>query len=225
MIRYVLAAAAVLFSVSANAATFEVKTYESGDTYIKMEGNTTAGDVYRLNAALDKALALEEEDFICESTEDGGQKCGWQYFNTFSWELQLDGPGGSAAVGAKVAEIVNEQELYTVVSSENVCVSACALIWMAAGEDRRWIQEDSYVGFHFAYTDSVEYLEKQKDLYGWIGIQDQIAQSSHYFTGLLFKYGVADPYQFMMYLSHYGEAEGAWWVSTHNIDIVGGKAF
>lgn len=197
MIKYVLAAAAVLFNVSANAATFIIQSYNnSDDTYIEMRGATEEGDYDKFMSTLTRALDSHHFD------------------GSISFK---EAPGGSAYEGARIAEVIADRNLNTRVY-DSYCISACSLMWMAG--NYRNVFEDGWVGFHFAYTQDTAYLEKQKNLYGWIGIQDEVAQSSHYYTAQLFKYDVAQPFEFLMFLSNSG-ANDIVWIGEENIDMVG----
>ena len=199
MIKYVLAATAVLFSVSANAATFTVKSYSNhDDVYIHMNGATEKGDYDRYITAYNRAKADHRWD-------------GAIYF--------FKAPGGLAHEGEKIANHIRKNKLNTFVN-DSYCISACSLMWMA-GNYRNIRGEDGYVGFHFAYTDNLKYLEEQKDLRGWFGVQDMIAQSSHYYTAQLLKFDVAKPYEFVIGLAKDGGIDSAFWLHSDNIDIVG----
>lgn len=192
---------------AANAMAADVHVYEytnNGKSYIVYDGETTEGDLDKLTDAFYKALGDTEG---------------------FSGDVWLRGPGGLANEGKALAEFISEKRLRTVVGSDAMCVSACSLMWMAGGVDGRYITGDGQVGFHFAYTSDVDFLENQLDLNGWHGIQDGIAQSTHSFTAELFKYGVADAYEFLTQLSQYGSIKGAFWIYDGNINIVGGETF
>ena len=202
MIRYALAALAAIFLTNAaSAADVSVYTYpDTNETYIVYSGVTEEGDVERLNSALWTARA------------NG---------NVFSGDIYLEGPGGDAWVGADLAEIISNQGLNTVV--DTYCVSACSLMWLAGGFDR-YIVGDGAVYFHFAYTDDLGYLNNLKETKGWFGIQDDISQSSHYFTSLLLKYGVKDPAEFVLQLAYNAGTDSFYVVYADNAnEAVGAK--
>ena len=61
----------------------------------------------------------------------------------------LNSPGGSVLGGLEIGRIIRENKFYTAVPNKTVCVSSCALIWLAG--EKRFAETDSFVGFHAAY--------------------------------------------------------------------------
>lgn len=220
MVKGIVAALAVLFvSVSANAATFVVKTYEDGRTYIQMDGQTRAGDDRRLNSAIERA---QEQTYEDEITTGFGETRTVTKTRTFSKDLYLTGPGGNAEAGVDVSKIVYQGGYNTFVEEE--CLSACSIIWMAAGEDNRTIVGDGMVGFHFAFITNPSVLNEIKDTSGWMGIQDFHAASTHYYTSILLFFGVKDPAWFVWKMASEATSTTFYEVTVDNIDeTVGGN--
>lgn len=189
----------IAFATHAMAATVDIHTYENGRVFIGYDGETEDGDLERVKEAFAKAMQTGK----------------------FSGDIHMRGPGGLAKEGEMIAEYIRDMGFTTV--ARDYCVSACSLMWLSG--TKRFIEGDSRVGFHFAYTDDVDFLENELKLSGWKGIQDGISKHTHYFTGLLFKYGIAQPYEFLMGLSRDGKIDGAFWITKDNINIVGGETY
>ena len=62
----------------------------------------------------------------------------------------LGSPGGAVVPALEIGRSIREENLATAVPEETLCVSACGLIWLAGAE--RYAEDNSYVGFHAAYT-------------------------------------------------------------------------
>lgn len=180
--------------------TLEVTTDDSA-TYIVYNGQTEVGDLKKLTEIYE----------IAKHGDPDGRE-----FTNF---IIVNGPGGNAAEGADLAEFINENELETLVVRD--CMSACSLMWMAGKE--RWITEEGTVGFHFAYSSDSRFFTNLKETNGWVGIQDHVAKSSHYYTSQIFKYGVEQPYEFLLRLSYYGSAGTFFEITQDNLEYVGGR--
>ena len=194
----------VLASTS-QAAKITVETTKDGmSTYILYVGKTEVYDLRNLRAKIEEA----NKQSLTSEIE-------------FTGAIALAGPGGDANSAAKLADYIKEEDLRTV--AVGPCHSACSLMWLA-GRDRT-ILEDAVVGFHYAYTQDSRGLERQKDLFGWVGVQDYVSASSHYFTMMLFKFGIDKPYEFLEGLVRYGSAATFFEITKDNIDIVGGEVW
>lgn len=133
---------------TAHGAEFTVNTYYDNTTYIYMNGKTEDGDLDRFIEAYYEALGDPRE---------------------FSWEVQLNGPGGLQFAALELIEYMKERNFITVVSANSECYSACAAIW--ASGNKRYMQEGATIGFHWAYTET-DLLAHIKDDYGWQGLRD-----------------------------------------------------
>ena len=197
--------AGILATGYALAAEITIEKRKTVDEhYILYYGQTEEGDADKLSTVLAEA----------------------QLMPTFNGMVALAGPGGSAQEAVKLAETISENSLGTVAVGE--CYSACSLAWMAGGMDNRFIFEEGVVGFHFAYSSDPEWFSNYKDLHGWIGIQDHIAQSSHFYTAQLLHWGVVDPAQFVYNLSIEGSAGSFFSVTKEDnrlTEVVGGKVW
>ena len=190
---------------TAQAANIEILTRSDGSsTYILYNGKTVQSDVAELKAAIQKAKNVSD-------TSPNSIPFGNIIF--------LNGPGGEAPAAAQLAEVIKEAGVDTIVGYG--CYSACSLMWLAG--DTRYIYEDGIVGFHFAYTSNSRAMQMAKELNGWLGIQDQVAKSTHYYTAMMFKYGIAKPYEFLEGLAIYGSTSTFFEITLENIDIVGGE--
>ena len=196
MIKYVMALAASLMTVSAHAATFTVEYYESaGGTQkaeIVMVGETIEGDYERFIRAIDKA---------------GNQWNNW---------IKLEGPGGLRNEGAKIADYVLENKVSTYVQDAE-CASACAMIWISGKE--RGVYGDAYVGFHFSYVD-VEVLEETKNEWGWYGINHNVKYGAMRDTMFYLKRYISDPEEFFENMSYYTHL---WWPTKDELKNIIGK--
>ena len=200
MIKYVLTAiAAMMMTTVANAADVTVKTYTDGKTYISYEGVTEEGDATKL------------ENAIWQANRNGN----------FTGDLWLNGPGGMAWEGVLLSEVIVKNGLKTIVNG--YCVSACSLMWMAGGIDGRYIIGDGAVYFHFAYHDDVAAWNDLKEKNGWIGVQDEISRSTHFYTAHLLRWGVLDAARFVMALAENAGANDFYVIWSDNInETVGG---
>ena len=63
--------------------------------------------------------------------------------------------GGSLVAGICIGTLIREKKFTTVVPDGASCASACALAWL--GGAKRFIGQDSNVGFHAAYIRSWAY--------------------------------------------------------------------
>ena len=207
--RLIVAALVVVVGIFATGyalgAEIEVKKRMTVDEhYILYYGQTKEGDADKLSAVLAEA----------------------QLMPTFNGMVALAGPGGSAQEAVLLAEVISENSLGTVAVGE--CYSACSLAWMAGGMDNRFIFEEGVVGFHFAYSQDAEWFNNHKELSGWIGIQDHIAQSSHFYTAQLLRWDVVDPAQFVYNLSIEGSAGSFFAITKDDArlqEVVGGKVW
>lgn len=203
MFKYVLAAVAVIFSVSANAADISLEVRKNGEaTYIYYSGKTTASDKYKIQRILEEA----EEHVL-----------------PFGNAIVMNGPGGDAEAALELAHLIEENEWSTLANGP--CASACSLMWMAGGIDNRYLLgPEANVQFHFAYTRDASALDRMKELTGWLGVQDYVASTSHYYTANLLRYEVVDPARFVWAISYYGSTETFYEVTEENLnEYTGGK--
>ena len=61
----------------------------------------------------------------------------------------LSGPGGSVKEALEIGSEIRYRGFATSVLPDEVCVSACGLIWLSG--DRRYMSQQSVIGFHAAY--------------------------------------------------------------------------
>lgn len=66
--------------------------------------------------------------------------------------VSLNSPGGLVDEGLLIAEQIYSSRFHTYVADTSDCFSMCGIIWLAG--ERRYFDEDSFVGFHGAYTES-----------------------------------------------------------------------
>ena len=64
----------------------------------------------------------------------------------------LASPGGKVVEAMAIGERIHANGYGTAVGDDNICASACALIWVAGS--KRFVSETARVGFHAAYTGS-----------------------------------------------------------------------
>jgi hypothetical protein len=115
--------------VDASAATITVTTSPKGVPTISIAGHLRDDDekVFR-----DTVSRFEDKENII---------------------VTLDSPGGDAfAVG--IGDIIWRAGMATMVPADKTCASTCALIWLAAPPERRYIGKGAYIGFHGAYDES-----------------------------------------------------------------------
>jgi hypothetical protein len=86
--------------------------------------------------------------------------------------LCLDSPGGSYQEGLRIADWMLDQNVFTVIQANNVCLSACALIFMTGGdfEDgrslERYLHPTAILGFHAPYVAGIPNRLYDKDALG-----------------------------------------------------------
>jgi hypothetical protein len=113
----------------------DANVFQPSDCNIKLSGPIVAGDAEKL-----KAFGTRGEGKI-----------------RLMGTLCLDSPGGSYKEGLAIAELLLDQELTTIVTTGDVCYSACALIFMTGGDWQdgrawyRYLQPDAELGFHAPY--------------------------------------------------------------------------
>jgi hypothetical protein len=113
----------------------DASVFQPSDCNIRLSGPIVPGDVEKL-----KAFGTMGEGKI-----------------RLMGTLCLDSPGGSYKEGLAIAELLLDQELTTIVTTGDVCYSACALIFMTGGDWQdgrawyRYLQLDAELGFHAPY--------------------------------------------------------------------------
>jgi hypothetical protein len=124
MLKKLLLASVVLATtIPADAATFSYRT-SAEFVFVKINGEILPGD--------DKMFA----DYTAKLPSG------------HTVVIELDSLGGSGAA-LNIGWHVYEREWDTVVFSNEVCASACALIWLAGSE--RWVGKHANIGFHAFY--------------------------------------------------------------------------
>jgi hypothetical protein len=109
--------------------------FQPSDCTIKLSGPIVVGDTEKL-----KALGTRREGKLA-----------------LNGTLCLDSPGGSYKEGITISELLLDQGMTTIVTSDAVCYSACALIFMTGGDWQdgrawyRYIQPGAELGFHAPY--------------------------------------------------------------------------
>ncbi|MBY8820908.1 hypothetical protein [Sphingomonas colocasiae] len=116
------AAALVAGGLSASAATFDRTTLSDGAEAILLSGTIEYGDVETF-----RALSIKYQDAV----------------------ILLDSDGGSVAAAIEIGKMIRIAGYPTLVSQDSVCVSACALIWLAGAP--RLLSPEGSIGFHASY--------------------------------------------------------------------------
>jgi hypothetical protein len=122
--RILFAAALASLPLPAQAATFEV--LKTGDTIgIVVRGTINHGDE---KVFQDRVRELQRLDTI----------------------VYFDSDGGNLYAGLVIGETIRKNGFATVVAWDDMCVSVCALAWMAGV--KRGLYPTSQIGFHAAYN-------------------------------------------------------------------------
>lgn len=130
IVAWIVVAAMVLLAGPAGAMTFKVATTSTGVHVVVGKGNIKAGDAARL------AKALEGAD---------RDRHGTKY-------LYLDSDGGLVIEALKMAEIMHEANVSTVVRKGTVCASACASVLFVAGK-YRMVEKGGLLAIHSCYDE------------------------------------------------------------------------
>lgn len=118
--------AAALFSASAVcAADFYNQTLDDGSEAIIISGDIVTGDEERF-----RELSVKYPEAV----------------------VALSSFGGALVPALEIGRMIRLRGYTTVVLDGEVCVSSCALIWVAG--ERRILSEDALVGFHASYIDT-----------------------------------------------------------------------
>jgi hypothetical protein len=124
MTKY-LVATAVLTALTSAASAADIQAFPAkggnGDFFIGIEGRIEAGD----DAKFEKVLA------------DNDVK------RAVIW---LNSPGGEMYAGLGIGRGVKRREFSTLVVDKSVCMSMCALIWVAGFN--RYYEDKARIGFH-----------------------------------------------------------------------------
>src|SRR4051794_39838734 len=107
----------------AEAATIEIKSGPSNVTFIRVSGTLKSGD--------EKTFS----DKIIEASSNG--------------TVFLEGPGGDVLAATEIGTRIRLRGFQTVVSPDERCASACALVWL--GGRNRSMAPTARVGFHAVY--------------------------------------------------------------------------
>ncbi len=123
--KYFLALIASVFSCTASAADFYNETLNDGAEAIIISGEIVAGDEERF-----RELSVRYPDAV----------------------VALSSFGGALVPALEIGRMIRLRAYTTVILEGEVCVSSCALIWVAG--ERRLLAEDALVGFHASYIDA-----------------------------------------------------------------------
>jgi hypothetical protein len=116
----------LLFSLTgATAAEIDVKHVENGSSLIVIEGEFESQDIDTFRSRI---AQLPSTKTI----------------------VALRSDGGSLVAGIRIGALIREKKFSTLVPDGASCASACALAWL--GGSRRFVGQDSSVGFHSAYV-------------------------------------------------------------------------
>lgn len=180
MFRFIMAALLTLgIASTANAGHFTIQTYDDGSSYLEFKGEITGSDPFSF------ARILNE---VKSKTNENGEPV------TFSGDIWMASVGGSMTASIRLAEMISENGLSTIVNDNEVgCYSGCALMWLAGGKDARWLGDNGIIGFHHPYTTETRTLQEIKEVEGWLGIQNHISHVTMHFAAQLLRYGVNDP--------------------------------
>ena len=114
-----------LFSLAAAAAAdIDVKAVDNKSALIVIEGEFESGDVETFRAKVASLSAARVT-------------------------VAFRSEGGSLVAGIRIGALIREKKITTVVPDGALCASACALAWL--GGTRRFVGQNSNVGFHAAY--------------------------------------------------------------------------
>lgn len=130
IMKRLLIAVALLFSIPAQAASISLISEETSDhpAVILIKGSFLKGE--------------ENKDV--------------HWFTGLIWTLKkpaiifLDGNGGVLLGGIEIGELIRQRGFSTVVDDHTACASTCALIWLAGKE--RYVGKFGHLGFHSART-------------------------------------------------------------------------
>jgi len=114
-----------LFSLTAvKAAEIDVRHLDNGSTLVAIEGDFDLSDVDTFRTTVASLPASKVT-------------------------VAFRSEGGSLVPALRIGALIREKKFATVVPDGAVCASACALAWL--GGSRRFVGQDSSVGFHAAY--------------------------------------------------------------------------
>jgi hypothetical protein len=119
---------AMLLAGPAGAMTFKLATTSTGVHVVVAKGDIKAGDAARL------ARALEGAD---------RDRHGTKY-------LYLESEGGLVVEALKMADIIHEAEVSTIVRKGTICASACASVLFVAGKYRT-VEKGGLLAIHSCY--------------------------------------------------------------------------
>jgi hypothetical protein len=116
----------LLFALTrAMAADIDVKHLDNGSTLIAIEGEFELSDVDTFRTKVES-------------------------LSTARVTVAFRSEGGRLVVGIRIGTLIREKKFNTVVPDGASCASACALAWL--GGTRRFVGQDSSIGFHAAYV-------------------------------------------------------------------------
>ena len=128
MFRNTLTALALVLGMgaSAHAANLDGYINDEGKVVITLEGEIKPGDSKRTEAMIQKA----------------------HWANRDVIAIRLNSPGGNMMEGIHIADVVNDNNLATVVVNKSMCASACFLAFAAGHE--KYASAHSSLGVHGA---------------------------------------------------------------------------
>ena len=138
----------------------------------------------------------------------------------------LNSPGGNGDEMKKLSKFIAEKKMSTVVHSNDICMSACAVMWAHGAE--RWMQEGARIGFHVGSMamspESVEWLDGFQGAFGWQGIQTRIQENMMEDFNFFHSMPVAAPDIFVAKIAMFGSVGHSFWELTRDdLWIVDGR--
>jgi hypothetical protein len=126
----IAAALVTLTSVTAQAATFTLSpntcnNKEEGCTFVSIEGSIEPNDGGRF---MELMLKAKPKKVL----------------------VGLHSDGGNLVASLQIGRFIRANNYATIVTSNSVCVSGCAMIWLAGSFKQ--VSETAKIGFHAAYT-------------------------------------------------------------------------
>jgi hypothetical protein len=144
---------AIAVVTSSHAAEIESSIFKEGKAVISLEGEIVAGDGERLNSRIREA---NEQNIVVSG-------------------IRLNSPGGLLLEGVKLAEIILQANIATVVANGKLCASACFLAFAAGGE--KYVSYSGKVGVHGASADGVESPESGAATVGMARFSRELGRS------------------------------------------------
>ena len=151
MIKYILAALAVVFTFNANADVRVLKYSDSNRYFIEITGEITRGDYDKFWNIVNNRQGLSDL-------------------------VDLDSPGGDVWAAQQIANLISSRDMNTRVWKNRMCASACTDI-LVAGSDPI-VYTSSRIGYHTGFVTDWQSHETRDDAYMW-GQQDALQDATH----------------------------------------------